>query len=175
MNSDYRVLVIILVNFLLYYFINQVDAILSIWAIHLTLDSLYLLFAALYLRGAAAFSVVAITAMAIEATLPFTPGSHLICYIFSFLLLDRTRVRLSRENPYQVVALALTMNLVIFLCFTASAEGLPLAVTSTWLRLFSDLFLSQLVVALLANLLVNRQRYLLLLAGIDIATEPQSL
>ena len=175
MNPDYRVLIIILVNFLLYYFINQVDAFLSIWAIHLTLDSLYLLFAALYLRGAAGFSVVAITAMAIEATLPFPPGSHLICYIFSFLLLNRTRVRLSRENPYEVVALALFINLVIFLCFTACAEGLPLAVPSTWLRLFSDLFLSQLAVAVLAIPLVSRQRYLLLLAGIDVAAEPQLL
>ena len=173
MNSNHRVLVIILVNFVLYYLINQMDAILSRWAIHLTLDSLYLLFAALYLRGVAGFVVVAVTAMAIEATLPLQLGSHLISYIFSFLLLIRSRVRLSRENPYQVVALALFTNLIIFAFFTASTKGLPLAFVPVWLRLFSDLILSQLAVAMLAIPLVSGQRYLLLLAGIDGAAEPQ--
>lgn len=175
MNSDHRIFLIILVNLVLSYFINQVNAILSAWSIYLVLDSFYLLFAGLYLRGAAGFITITVTAMAVEATLPFPSGIHLIIYIFSFLLLNQTRARSSRESPYQVMGLAFFINLTIFLFFTVSSGTLSLPSPALWLRLFSDLLLSQIVVIILVIPLINGQRHLLLSAGIDVGAEPQSI
>lgn len=173
MNSDHRLLIILIVNALLYFFVNQLNAALGAKGIYLSLDALYILFAALYFSNYHGLIITAASALTVDAVLPSHFGTNLIIYTIALLTIGRMKIRLRRENPYHVILIALVINLLIILTFTLVTEREGIMSGWFWIRLITDLFLSELVIAIIAPWYLNLQRILLLYLGIDLASELQ--
>ena len=173
MSEDRRTLIILATNGLLYFLLNQINAVLAPLSLHLSLDGLYLLFAALYMKTRQGLLVCLITALAVDATLPVSFGTHAILYCGALAFLLRSRSLLRRENARHVVFSALWSNFFIMLGLSLLAGKGMLGQTDFWLRFLADLAFSQLLLALLACWWVDAQRKTLLLWNIDVAAELQ--
>ncbi len=173
MSDDRRILIILGTNGLLYFAINQINAVLALFSIHLSLDALYLLLAALYMKTHQGLIVCMVTALVIDATLPIPLGTHVILYCGALVFLLRSRWLLRRENPHHVVLSALWCNFFIMLGLSLFVGKGMLGQSDFWLRFLADLTISQLLLIIMARWWVDAQRKILLLWEIDVAAELQ--
>ena len=171
---DSRISITLLCNVLLFFIIDQLNAWLLPWQLHLNLDSLYLIFICLYFRLYSGLAVAVFSGALAYAGLPGWEGG-LVIWTAAFLLGLQCREYVHRDNPLQVVLLALAGNLFIFLALTLST-GSPLwSSWAWWLSLLTDLILSEGLVLLVVLPWISLQRRILLFSGIDLAAEMQSL
>ncbi len=173
MNEDRRTLVILAVNGLLYFALNQVNAVLAPLSLHLSLDALYLLFAFLYLKTNQGLLIGFLTALFIDAALPVPFGVHTILYFCTLAALLRMRRELRRDNPRHIVLAAFWSNFFIMLGLSLLVGKGLLAQWDFWLRFCSDLAISQLLLIFLVRWWVDAQRQVLLLWDIDVGSELQ--
>ena len=175
MKTDYRVIIVLAVNAVLYVFISQVNALLAPLALHLSIPVVYLVFSALYLRMSHACAVAVLSGLTIDAALPVAFGCHSFLFVLAYALIISIRLRLRRENAYHVTFLSLGANFFIIagLTLVTGFQGAPMG--PSLLRLLIDLIFSQLVLAVVAASVVAAQRRILQIFQIDIASELQTL
>ena len=171
---DRRVAITLLCNALLFFFVDQLNAWLMPWQLHLNLDSLYLIFACLYFRLYSGLSVALVSGTLAYAGLPGWEGGLVTC-VAGFLLGIHCRQYIHRDNPMQVVLFALAGNFFIFITLTFIVTSPPWHDLVWWLRLLTDIGLSGVLVLLLVIPWIHLQRWILLAVNINPAAEMQSL
>ena len=175
MNLDKRIPLLLATNGLLFFLITEINALLAPVSLYLTLDALYVLFAAFYMRLKDGLMIIFVTAFFVDVMHPVPLGSSAVLYLAAYAVIIRMRLRLRRENRLHIILFGLITNTVIFLGLIIVVK-VPNATEATfWLRALIDLLFSQVVVFLVAARLIDLQRSLLYHYGIDISAELQTL
>ena len=171
MNSDHRLLLVIGINLLLAALVSQVNTAFSGWAVHFTVDALFLLVPGLYLGMVRGLLAAAVAGLAMDALLPLPFGAATAFYLAAFALILRSRRRLRRENWKHLVMAALALNFTYMTYLSFFFGGLPDWSSIYWSRLITDLILSEFVVFACACWYVGFQLNLLHQLGANLGAE----
>lgn len=116
---------------------------------HLYLGGLCTTFAALRLDPRNGWIATLVTALVADAQAPVPFGTSIILLGLVYAVLLYGRQRFPRDEPLFGTVVALFSNLFLFLALSFILVGASLSPARTWLRLFTDLILSQLVIAMI--------------------------
>jgi len=149
-----------------------VNGALAPWSIHLHLDVLYLMVAALYLPATPAFIAVLLQGFLVDAWWPISEGQVPTIYGAVFLVLLGLRGGMRRDHPGQVALVAVLCNLAILLVLALwmippASPGAAYA-----LRISFDGLISTLVLLLILPRFLQGARLLFRLAGEDLLAQP---
>ena len=171
MNEKRQILIVFFTTLVIYIIVVILNNILSTFSIHLSLDSLYLLFPGFYMLFWPGYLIVAIIALIVDALIPLPFGTLFIIYSLGYFLIRQFNTRFRKENKSHVIFIAFIINsfsmLIIALIMSRSFffDG------NYWLRFLTDLSLSGLVLILIAPLILELQRLFVLLSGVNITGE----
>jgi cell shape-determining protein MreD len=148
-HRDYRWLIVLGCNLLLWWLCGLANHYLAPHAIYLYSGGLFVTFAALRLDLRHGFAATLLTGLAIDAMepVPFGLSAFLFGLVHAFLLYGRQRF--PREESVFATVVALLSNLFIFLVLSFVLVGENPQPAGAWLRLFCDLIMSQLVITLI--------------------------
>lgn len=155
-NHDFRWLVVFAANLLLGWLTGIANDFLGsfsfLWidhcSFHLYLGGLLVTFAALRLDLRHGFTSTLLTGLAVDATMPVPFGTSLFLFGLVHAVLFYGRKRFPREEVVFAVVVALLANLFLFLALSFLLVGRHVHPGAAWLRLFGDLFASQLAIVL---------------------------
>lgn len=155
---DLRWLPVTLANLLLLWLVGLANHHLSsawfpfadTFSAHLYCGGLLVTFAALRLDSRNGWIVVGLTALLADAQTPAPFGTSLVLLGLVYAALLYGRQRFPRDEPVFGTVVALFSNLFLFLALSFFLVGANPQPAQAWLRLFTDLVLSQLAIAVLA-------------------------
>lgn len=133
---------------LLWLVIDLANHILSPWHIFIFADALFVVYSALILPFDTGLAAVLGAGMVCDANTPVPFGTHTLMFASVHVILFRMRDRLPHEETSGRIAIALLANFVLF--FALSFLRLRHAPAAAWLRLATDLILSQIFLGLIA-------------------------
>jgi hypothetical protein len=165
MNRDPRLLISIACNWLLYIILDQINAILGTWNIHLYVAGIFLLFPVFYMPVSYAYLSIAIAGFFMDSASPLPFGFHFIFLWFCATLIHAIRSHLYRENKTHIVIITITVNLLasLFICLVNLS---PVLLTAHfWIRLGSDSLISSVFCYLFAYRYLEIQRVFTLSSG----------
>lgn len=116
---------------------------------HLYLGGLFVVFAALRLDPRNGWIGIVATGLFADAATPAPFGTSVVLLGFVYAVLLYGRQRFPRDEPVFGTVVALFANLFLFLALSFLLVGAGPSPARTWMRLFTDLVLSQLVLALI--------------------------
>ena len=116
---------------------------------HLYLGGLFTTFAALRLDPRNGWIATLLTGLAADAQAPVPFGTSVVLLGLVYAALLYGRQRFPRDEPLFGTIVALFCNLFLFLALSFLLVGAGPSPARTWLRLFADLILSQLVLAVI--------------------------
>jgi rod shape-determining protein MreD len=160
-----RTLVFFLTQLLLWALVSQVNHELSPWGVSLFIGGLFVGFSAMHFdrREALVGAFAAGFLHDVGTPLPF--GTHALAFAAAVVFIQHVRHRLNRHEGLITVMVILIANLGLFLVVSAVAvRGLPDSAGLTS-RVFSDLVVSQVTLALIAPWFLALQAKSLELAG----------
>lgn len=116
---------------------------------HLYLGGLCVVFAALRLDPRNGWIAVIMTGLLADAGTPAPSGTSVVLIGLAYAALLYGRARFPRDEPLFGTVVALFANLFLFLALSFLLVGASPSPARTWMRLFTDLVLSQLSLALI--------------------------
>jgi rod shape-determining protein MreD len=143
-----RALVIFLTLLLLGIMTAQANHYLAVRHVYLFVGGLFVTFAALRLPLRAGLGAVALGGFSLDAMLPLRFGTLTLLFLVAFTIIFNLRDRLPRDETVVRVLVALISNLALFLVLSFLLVGNTPSPGNAWLRLFFDLFCSQVAIAL---------------------------
>ncbi len=169
-HRDLRWLWVWVGNLLLLWLAGLANHYLAPFSVYLSLSGLFVIFPALRLDVRHGFVAVLLTGLSLDAITPVPYGLHALLLCLAHAVILRQRQQFPRDEPIFGTVAALLANLGIFLLLSFFLIGRLPHPGMGWLRLFSDLIASQLVVALITPWFLALQTRLLVLARLDAAT-----
>lgn len=148
-SRDIRWFVICLSNLLLWTMVSIANHHLAPYSKYLYVAGVFVTYAALRLTTKQGMAATTITALAIDALEPVPFGTHLVLLGLAHATLLYGRRRFPREEPLFATVVALLANLFLFLTLSFIMVGENPRPASAWTRLFMDLILSQLAIAII--------------------------
>ncbi len=161
-----RFVVTALTVVLLWALLGQANHVLSGLHVFVFLGSLFIAHAALTFEASDSLAIAVFTGLLSDTQSPVPFGLHTLLFVATHLLLMRLRDRLPREELVGRVVIALFVNLALFLVLSFIHIGDAPAPGSAWLRLFCDLLVSQIALALIAPWFFSLQERSLEFAGV---------
>ena len=156
-RHDYRWLVVFGSNLLLLWLVGLANHNLAqfsfLWWDHcsvaLYLGGLLVTYAALRLDSRHGWISTLLTGLAADSLTALPFGTSLVLFSIVYAILLQGRHRFPREEPVFAIVVALLANLFLFIAISFLLVGNSPRPAGAWLRLFSDLLVSQGAVALL--------------------------
>lgn len=170
-----RILVGFLAGALLHQLALQLNHALAGWQLHVWLGGLVVALPALRLAYREGTWIVGLTGLLFDSTTPVPFGLHAALFLLAHLIIHRVRARFATEENIVGVFIALIANLALFLVFAFGRFSVLPELGTLGLRLFSDLLLSQLLIALIGSWFFALQVRLLDLSGAGLRDDPNAL
>lgn len=165
LHSLRQVLVLLACAAVLCAIVGQLNHYAAPWAVTFSVPGLLIVFAALRLPLGAGFASAFTAGLWLDAAAPVPFGSQALLLALAFCLVHRVRSRLPREQIMVGVVAALFVNLAMFVLLALLAIGGLPEPASGGLRILADLFVSQILTALLGPWFLALQAASLRLAG----------
>ncbi len=145
-----RVLILAAASLLLAWVLGQLNHYLALWQIHVWCGGLFVTFVALRLgyRMGAVTSFIA--GLLLDAGAPVAFGTQGFLLLAAHAVIFTIRARAPREETIIGVVIALFANLGLFLALSFLRIDSLVNPAPAWMRVFADLLVSQLVLALIA-------------------------
>ncbi len=123
MTITTRISILIVLYGALWIILRSVNSLVSFGSIHLFLDTVFLLFPALYLRLGEGATMALLMGFLVGSVRPVEFGQQALLFLLVFLGMRLWAMRLRREKPQHVIFLALFANTILFLGTWALANG----------------------------------------------------
>jgi len=150
--------------YLLHAIVAEVNSLLSGLHLWLFAGGLYVAYAALALPFQEGFAACILGGLLCDAMAPVAFGTHATLFAIAHAIVFNVRERLQREETGVRVAVALLVNLGLFLIISFLRLRVILGAGGAWPRMLSDLVWSEAVVALVAPWFFALQLHSLILA-----------
>jgi rod shape-determining protein MreD len=148
-QRDYRWVVVFGANLLLLWLYGLANNCLVSLSVYIFPSGLLVVYAALRLDALHGYTATALTALACDALMPVPFGTSVALLGLVHTAVFYGRQRFPREEPVFATVVALVANLFVFLALSFALIGRNPRPGVAWLRLFSDLVASQIVLALI--------------------------
>lgn len=160
-----RVLILSAASLLLAQLLAQINHYLAPWQMHVWCGGLYVAFAALRLGYTTGAATAFVAGLILDAGAPVAFGTQGFLFLAAHAVVFNLRARAPRDETVVGVVVALLANLGLFLAMgfillPPSAEH-----AGAWMRVFADLLVSQIALALIAPWFFAVQSRLLELGG----------
>ena len=172
MNPKRQISVVFFTTLVIYVIIVLLNNILSTFSIHLSLDILYLLFPALYMLFWPGYLIVALIALIIDAILPLPFGTLFLLYSLGYFFIRHLNTRFRKEKRTHVMLMAFIINSIFMFIITLIMGSSTFSEGNYWVRFFTDLSISGLVLILIAPPILDLQKLFLLYSGGIVTAEP---
>lgn len=170
-----RILATILCGLLMGVLFAQVNHYLAPLHMHLWVGGLLVTFASLRLEYREGLACVLLIGALQDAVTPVAFGLHALLFAIAHAFIFNLRNRFPREEGLFGVIVALLANLGLFLVFSFTrVDALPHPGAS-WLRLFSDMLLSQVAIVIVTPWLLGLQERALEIAGVGLRAEQRGV
>jgi len=171
---DPRWLIVLLANLLLGWLTglanNTLGGFSFLWidymSVHLYLGGLLVTYAALRLDPRSGLIATGFTALLADALAPVPFGTSLILYLLVHATVLYGRHRFPREGAVFAIVVALLANLFLFIALSFLLVGAGPRPATAWLRIFADLFFSQVAILVIAPWFIALQDQAMELAEI---------
>ncbi len=163
---DPRWLIVFGANLLLWWLVGLANDWLSRYAVHLYVGGLFVVFASLQLDRKHGLIALGLTALLVDAAEPVPFGTSLLLFGLVHATLLYGRRQFPREGSVFAIVVAQFANLFLFIALSFLLVGDNPHPGGAWLRLFADLFVSQLVILLITPWFLALQTQAMELAGI---------
>ncbi len=163
-----RVFLLSLASLLLVALLDQLNHYLGPWQLHVWCGGLFVAFTALRLDFRTGAATSFIGGLLLDAGAPVAFGTHALLFLAAHAVIFNIRARAPREETIVGVIFALLANLGLFLALSFLRIDASPDAGAAWMRVFADLLVSQLVIALIAPWFFAVQARLLQLGGIDV-------
>lgn len=162
-----RVLILTAASLLLALVLGQLNHYLSVWQLHVWCGGLFVTFVALRLGYGTGAIAAFIAGLLLDAGQPVAFGTQAFLFLAAHAVVFTIRARAPRDATIVGVMIALLANLGLFLALSFLRIDPAIKAEQSWLRVFADLLLSQIVLALIAPWFFAVQTRLLQLQGSD--------
>ena len=149
-RHDPRWLIVTLANLLLWWLTGLANHYGADHAVYFYLGGLLITYAALRLDPKQGLIATLLTGLMVDALEPVPFGTSLILFSVIHLTVLYGRKRFPREGAVFGIVVALLANLFLFIALSFLLVGAGPRPASAWLRIFGDLFFSQLAIFLVA-------------------------
>ena len=149
-RSDPRWLIVTLANLLLWWLTGLLNHYLAGFAVHFYLGGLLLAYASLRLDPKQGLITMVLTSLLVDALDPMPFGTSLVLFSIVHLTVLYGRQRFPREGAIFGIVVALLANLFLFIALSFLLVGTNPRPADAWLRIFCDLFFSQVAIFLVA-------------------------
>ncbi len=170
-----RVLATVLCGWLVVALFAQANHYLAPWHMHLWAGGLLVTFASLRLEHREGLVTVLLVGALCDATAPVAFGLHAFLFALAHSVIHNLRNRFPREEAFFGIVVALLANLGLFLAFSFTRVGDLPHPGASWLRLFADLFLSQITLALITPWVLALHERSLEIAGVSLRVEQRGV
>ncbi len=141
---------LLLTLYLLQAMVAQVNNALSGMHIWLFMGGLYVAYTALVLPFAPGFLVTILAGLLCDSVTPVPFGTHACLFALAHAIVFNARERLQRDETSVRIAVALLINLGLFLALTFVRIRVAHGGAAAWPRMLSDLTWSEITIALVA-------------------------
>jgi rod shape-determining protein MreD len=142
---DPRWLIVTAANLLLWWLVGLTNHYLADTAVHLYVGGLFVVYSALRLDRKHGLIAIVLTGLLIDAVEPLPYGTSLVLLGLVHATLLYGRQRFPREGAVFGLVVALLANLFLVIALSFLLVGANPRPGSAWLRVFSDLLASQLL------------------------------
>lgn len=149
-RHDPRWLIVTLANLLLWWLTGLANHYVAGHAVFLYLGGLLITYAALRLDPKQGLIATLLTGLMVDALEPVPFGTSLLLFSLVHVTVLYGRQRFPREGAVFGIVVALLANLFLFIALSFLLVGAGPRPASAWLRIFGDLFFSQLAIFLVA-------------------------
>lgn len=163
---DPRWLIVSLANLLLWWLTGLLNHYVAGLAVHFYFGGLLVTYAALRLDPRSGFTATLLTGLMVDALEPVPFGTSLILFSLVHSVVLYGRHRFPREGAIFGLVVALLANLFLFVALSFLLVGAAPHPASAWLRIFADLFFSQLALLLITPWFITLQDHAMKLAAI---------
>ena len=167
---DPRWLIVTLANLLLWWLTGLANHYVAGFAVHLSLGGLLIAYAALRLDPKQGLTATVLTALMVDALTPVPFGTSLVLFSLIHVTVLYGRQQFPREGAIIGIVVALLANLFLFIALSFLLVGANPRPGNAWLRIFADLFISQLAIVVVAPWFLALQDRLMELVAIHPAT-----
>jgi len=147
---DPRWLIVTSANLLLWWLTGLANHYIAGHAVHVYLGGLLIAYAALRLDPRQGLIATLLTGLMVDALEPVPFGTSLLLFSLIHVTVLYGRQRFPREGAVFGIVVALLANLFLFIALSFLLVGANPRPASAWLRIFADLFFSQVVILLVA-------------------------
>ena len=159
----------------LWMLLAQLNHYLSVWQIHVWGGGLFATFASLRFRFADGLWVALILGAVHDAAAPVPFGLHALLFGLAHAVIFVLRHRFPREEMLVAVAVTLIANLGLFLVLSFTRMPLAPPSVTVWVRLFADLFFSQVAIIVISPWFLSLQGRAMEIAGASLRTEQRGV
>ncbi len=163
-----RVLILTVASLLLSLLLGQVNHYLAPWQMHVWCGGLFVTFVALRLGYGTGAVAAFIAGLLLDAGEPISFGTQGFLFLAAHAVIFTVRARAPRDATIIGVMIALLANLGLFLVLSFLRIDPALKADQAWVRIFADLLVSQVVLALIAPWFFAVQTRLLEAAGTNL-------
>lgn len=160
-----RLLILTGASLLLALILGQLNHFLSAWQMHAWCGGLFVAFAALRLDYRTGALAAFIAGLLLDAGEPSAFGTQGFLFLGAHAVIFNIRARAPRGETIVGVVVALLANLGLFLAMSFLRIDPAVQPARAWLRVFADLLISQVVLAVIAPWFFAVQTRLLELSG----------
>lgn len=156
-RHDPRWLIVTLANLLLWWLTGLANHYVAGFAVHFYLGGLLLAYAALRLDPKQGLTATVLTSLLVDALDPVPFGTSLVLFSLVHLTVLYGRQRFPREGAVFGIVVALLANLFLFIALSFLLVGTNPRPADAWLRIFCDLFFSQIAILVVAPWFLSLQ------------------
>jgi rod shape-determining protein MreD len=160
-----RALILTVASLLLALLLGQLNHYLSAWQVHVWCGGLFVAFAALRLGYRTGATVCFAAGLLLDAGEPVAFGTQGFLFLGAHAVIFNIRSRAPRDETIVGVVVALLANLGLFLAMSFLRIDPVVETARTWLRVFADLLVSQIVLAVIGPWFFAVQTRLLAFSG----------
>lgn len=145
-----RVLILTAASLLLALILGQLNHYLAAWQMHVWCGGLFVAFIALRLGYRTGATASFIAGLLLDAGTPIAFGTQGFLFLAAHAVVFTLRARAPRDETVIGVMFALIANLGLFIALTLVRIDRSPEAAQAWMRVFADLLVSQIVLALIA-------------------------
>ncbi|MET0262848.1 MAG: hypothetical protein ABW223_08110 [Rariglobus sp.] len=145
-----RVLILTAAALLLALILGQINHYLAVWQMHIWCGGLFVAFAALRLGYRTGATAAFIAGLMLDAGEPVAFGTQGFLFMATHAVIFTVRARAPRDETVVGVVVALLANLGLFLALSFLRIDPAVETAHAWMRVFADLLISQVALALIA-------------------------
>jgi len=163
-----RALLLTIASLLLALLLGQLNHYLATWQVHVWCGGLFVAFAALRLGYRTGATVCFVAGLLLDAGEPVAFGTQGFLFLGAHAVIFNIRARAPRDDTIVGVVVALLANLGLFLAMSFLRIDPVVETARAWLRVFADLLVSQITLALIAPWFFAVQTRLLAFSGTSV-------